>query len=105
MEPKTQTLKSLSDGKAMQYDQENTSIYLVWVYAVVKQRTKWVKFGQMVTNILHVLCTFRSDSHSRQRELIDLIHKWLPIHYSFVLEQISLPSPHCHVLNWKEFLL
>ena len=23
---------------------------------------------------------------------IDLIHKWLPIHYSFVLVQISLPS-------------
>ena len=25
-------------------------------------------------------------------EAIDVIHKWLPIHYSFVLVQISLPS-------------
>ena len=25
-------------------------------------------------------------------EVIDVIHKWLPIRYSFVLVQISLPS-------------
>ena len=28
----------------------------------------------------------------RKSQHIDTIHKWLPIHYSFVLVQISLPS-------------
>ena len=30
--------------------------------------------------------------HFKLEVYIDLIHKWLPIHYSFVLVQISLPS-------------
>ena len=30
---------------------------------------------------------------------VDVIHKWLPIHYSFVFVQISLSGPRCPVLN------
>ena len=30
---------------------------------------------------------------------IDAIHKWLPIHYSFVLVPTKPTKPHCQVLN------